>query len=118
MVGDNIENVLVKEFSPNGISDWNSLFYIVHLGGPKILDEIQQNLGLKEEKLRASRHVLSEYGNMKGPMKKSMEEVKTTTSDGLEWGVLFGFELGLTVENIVLRNILIDTPCISAHDDA
>jgi predicted naringenin-chalcone synthase len=68
MVGDNIENVLVKEFSPIGISDWNSLFYIVHLGGPKILDEIQQNLGLKEEKLRASRHVLSEYGNMEGPM--------------------------------------------------
>jgi hypothetical protein len=47
-----------------------------------------------------------------------MEEVKTTTSNGLAWGVLFGFELGLTVENIVLRNILIDTPCISPHDDA
>ena len=109
-----------------GISDWNSLFYIVHPGGPKILDDIQQNLGLKEEKLRASRHVLSEYGNMAGPcvifvldeMKKSMEEGKTTTGDGLEWGVLFGFGLGLTVETIVLRSIPIDTPCVSAHDDA
>ena len=47
-----------------------------------------------------------------------MEEVKTTTGDGLEWGVLFGFELGLTVETIVLHSIPIDTPCVSAHDDA
>jgi predicted naringenin-chalcone synthase len=50
MVGDNIENVLVEVFSPIGISDWNSLFYIVHPGGPKILDEIQQNLGLERGK--------------------------------------------------------------------
>ena len=47
-----------------------------------------------------------------------MEEVKTTTSDGLEWGVLFGFEPGLTIETIVLRSIPIDTPCVSAHDNA
>ena len=68
MVGNNIENVLVEAFSPIRISDWNSLFYIVHPGGLKILDKIQQNLGLKEEKLRTSRPVLSEYGNMVGPM--------------------------------------------------
>jgi hypothetical protein len=47
-----------------------------------------------------------------------MEEVMTTTGDGLKWGVLFGFEHSLPVENIVLRSIPIDTPCVSAHDDA
>ena len=50
--------------------------------------------------------------------KKNKKKVKTTTGDGLEWGVLFGFGLGLTVETIVLRSIPIDTPCVSAHDHA
>lgn len=46
-----------------GITDWNKLFYIVHHGGPSILDSFEAELGLTH-KLRASRHVLSEYGNM------------------------------------------------------
>ena len=60
--------------------------------------------------------------------KKSVEEVKTTTiwekntkkskNHGLEWGVLFGFKPGLTMETIVLRSIPIDTPCVSANDNA
>ena len=60
--------------------------------------------------------------------KKSVEEVKTTTiwekntkkskNHGLEWGVLFGFKSGLTMETIVLRSIPIDTPCVSSHDNA
>jgi chalcone synthase len=58
----NIERSLVESFSPIGISDWNSLFWIVHPGGPAIL--VEARLGLEEEKLRASRHVLSEFGNM------------------------------------------------------
>ena len=50
--------------------------------------------------------------------KKSMEEVKTTTGDGLEWGVLFGFEPSLTMETFMLRSFPIDTPCVSAYDNA
>lgn len=64
-------------------------------------DKVQENLGLKEKKLTASWHVLSEYVKMTGPCvlfvldemrKKSMKEGKITTGEGLEWGVLFGFE--------------------------
>ena len=43
---------------------------------------------------------------------------KKSKDHGLEWGVLFGFEPGLTMETIVLRSISIDTPCVSAHDNA
>ncbi|KAF2292736.1 hypothetical protein GH714_027727 [Hevea brasiliensis] len=103
-----------EAFSPIGISDWNSIFWIAHPGGPAILNQVEAKLSLKPEKMRASRHVLSEYGNMTSACvlfildemrKKSLEEGKVTTGEGLEWGVLFGFGPGLTIETVVLHSI-------------
>ncbi|KAJ7976312.1 Chalcone synthase [Quillaja saponaria] len=114
IISKNIEKSLNEAFSPIGISDWNSLFWIAHPGGPAILDQVEAKLGLKEEKLKATRNVLSEYGNMSSACvlfildemrKKSVEEGKGTTGDGLEWGVLFGFGPGLTVETVVLHSV-------------
>jgi len=65
-----------------------------------VKDDKVQDLGLKEKKLTASWHVLSEYVKMTGPCvlfvlddmrKKSMKDGKITIGEGLEWGVLFGF---------------------------
>ncbi|RZC60383.1 hypothetical protein C5167_022148 [Papaver somniferum] len=114
LISKNIEKSLDEAFKPIGITDWNSLFWIAHPGGPAILDQVEAKLGLKEEKLRATRHVLSEYGNMSSACvlfildemrKRSIEEGKSTTGDGLDWGVLFGFGPGLTVETVVLHSI-------------
>jgi chalcone synthase len=64
--------------------------------------------------MRDTRHILSEYGNMSSACvlfildemrRRSVEEGKTTTGEGLEWGVLFGFGPGLTVETVVLHSI-------------
>ncbi|KAJ4972758.1 hypothetical protein NE237_005932 [Protea cynaroides] len=116
----NIENCLLEAFKEIGISDWNSIFWIAHPGGPAILNQIETTLGMKEEKLKASRKVLSEFGNMSSPTvlfvldemrRKSMEEGKITTGEGFEWGVLLGFGPGLTIETMVLRSI----PTTSAH---
>ncbi|MCO8124601.1 type III polyketide synthase [Stieleria sp. TO1_6] len=48
--------------SPESIGDW-----IVHPGGPRILDATEQALGLPENELGHSREVLSELGNMSSP---------------------------------------------------
>ncbi|EEF48350.1 naringenin-chalcone synthase, putative [Ricinus communis] len=104
--------------SENGIvgHDWNSLFYIVHPGGPAVLKGLEEKLGLEKEKLRASRHVLSEYRNMWSPSvffildemrKNSFEEGKATTGEGLDLGVMFGLGPGLTAEGILLRSVAI-----------
>ncbi|CAI0555806.1 unnamed protein product [Linum tenue] len=112
LISKNIEKSLVEAFKPIGISDWNSLFWIAHPGGPAILDQVEEKLGLKPEKMRATREVLKEYGNMSSACvlfildemrKKSAEEGKLTSGEGLEWGVLFGFGPGLTVETVVLH---------------
>ncbi|ERN15745.1 hypothetical protein AMTR_s00039p00070110 [Amborella trichopoda] len=114
IISKNIDKALVEAFEPLGISDWNSLFWIAHPGGPAILDQVEAKLGLKEEKLRATRHVLSEFGNMSSACvlfildemrRKSAQDGCKTTGEGLEWGVLFGFGPGLTVETVALRGI-------------
>ena len=113
LIFEYIDKCMVEAFGPLGINDWNSLFFIVHPGGPAILDQIEAKLSLKKEKLEVSRHVLREYGNivsscvffvMDEMRKKSFKEEKATTGEGLEWGVLLGFGPGLTVETVVLRS--------------
>ena len=58
--------------------------------------------------------MLSEYGNMSSATvffildemrKKSIQEGKSTTGEGLKWGVLFGFGPGITVETVVLQSV-------------
>ncbi|KAI6700899.1 hypothetical protein NL676_015223 [Syzygium grande] len=99
LISKNIEKSLVEAFTPIGINDWNSIFWIAHPGGPAILDQVEAKLGLKEEKMRATRHVLSEYGNMSSACvlfildemrKKSAEEGRATTGEGLDWGSCSG----------------------------
>jgi chalcone synthase len=37
--------------------------------------------------------------------RKSKEDGLATTGEGLEWGVLFGFGPGLTIETVVLHSV-------------
>ncbi|KAK8298473.1 hypothetical protein V6Z11_D05G256700 [Gossypium hirsutum] len=91
-IANNIVQRMAEAFTPFGITEWENLFYVVHPGGAAILKGVEEKLGLNKEKLKASWHVLSEYGNMRSPT-----------------GVLFGFGQGLTVETIVLRSIATNT---------
>ncbi|KAF3438155.1 hypothetical protein FNV43_RR20911 [Rhamnella rubrinervis] len=115
-IGSNIEKCMEEALAPLGISDWNSVFYVVHPGGPAVLNQVEENLGLEPEKLRVSRDVLREYGNMWGPTvlfildemrKKVIDQGMATTGEGLEWGVLLAFGPGLTVETILLKSVAI-----------
>jgi chalcone synthase len=78
------------------------------------LDQVEAKLELQKEKMHATKHILNEYGNMSSACvlfildemrRRSAEEGKATTGEGLEWGVLFGFGPGLTVETVVLHSI-------------
>ncbi|XP_066320315.1 phenylpropanoylacetyl-CoA synthase-like [Miscanthus floridulus] len=90
---------------------WNDLFWAVHPGGRAILDSVEAALRLETEKLAASRHVLSEYGNMSSAtvvfVLKELHRRLTAKDDGdeetAEWGVMIAFGPGITVEIMVLR---------------
>ncbi|KAF8666127.1 hypothetical protein HU200_053843 [Digitaria exilis] len=114
LISANIERLLEEAFKPLGISDWNSIFWVAHPGGPAILNMVEAKAGIDKERLRATRHVLAEYGNMSSACvlfildemrKSSVKDGRATTGDGMDWGVLFGFGPGLTVETIVLHSV-------------
>ncbi|TVU15083.1 hypothetical protein EJB05_38585, partial [Eragrostis curvula] len=95
------------------IKDWNEeVFWVVHPGGRKILDVVECKLGLRKEKLEVSREVMRQHGNtlsscviivLEEMRRKSVKRSMGTTGEGLEWGLLFGFGPGITVETILLR---------------
>ena len=114
VIGENIETYLDDVFRPFGISDWNSLFWVLHPGGAAIIREIEGRVGLEKEKLKTTWNVLNEYGNMSSASvffildeirKKSLQEGKATTGEGLKWGVLVGLGPGITVETLVLQSV-------------
>ncbi|KAE8806879.1 Chalcone synthase 2 [Hordeum vulgare] len=119
LISENIEQALEDAFEPLGIHNWNSIFWIAHPGGPAILDRVEDRVGLDKKRMRASREVLSEYGNMSSASvlfvldvmrKSSAKDGLATTGEGKDWGVLFGFGPGLTVETLVLHSVPVPVP--------
>eukprot|EP00253_Pinus_taeda_P030648 PITA_30648 len=114
LISTNIENCLMEAFNQFKISDWNQLFWVVHPRGRAILDRVEAKLNLDPTKLITTRDIMSEYGNMSSACvhfildetrKASRDNECLTSGDGLEMGVLFGFELGLTIETVVLKSV-------------
>ncbi|KAF7824693.1 chalcone synthase-like [Senna tora] len=114
----NVKKCIFNAFGSLGITindnDFNSLFYVVHPGAKIILNVLDRVLGLKEEKLAASRTILKEFGNMWSSSvffvldemrKKSSNEGKTTTGEGCKWGALMTFGPGMIVETVVIQSV-------------
>ena len=86
----------------HGLSISDIDHWLVHPGGPQILDSVEQSLGLPEEALQISRSVLRRYGNMSSPtIFFIMKELFETKSDGRAVAMAFG--PGLTVELVLLH---------------
>jgi 1,3,6,8-tetrahydroxynaphthalene synthase len=55
----------LRQFAKQQDWDVSSLdFYVIHAGGPRILDDLSDLLGVPTEAFRHSRGVLSDYGNI------------------------------------------------------
>jgi predicted naringenin-chalcone synthase len=79
------------------ISEW-----IVHPGGPRILDAVIECLGLANETLNHSRNVLNRYGNMSSPtILFVLNELLQSEKEG--FCLMLGFGPGLTIEGALLN---------------
>ncbi|WVZ73595.1 hypothetical protein U9M48_021881, partial [Paspalum notatum var. saurae] len=99
----NIERALEDAFKPLGISDWNSIFWV-------ILDQVELKINLDKEQMCATRHVLSDtcvLFILDEMRKSSTEDGQATTGEGFDLGVLFGFGPALTVETVVFHSVSI-----------
>lgn len=86
----------------NGVSSRDVDHWLVHPGGPQILDAVEKAVGLPDGSLDHSRSVFREYGNMSSPtiffiMKRLIE------SGARGRAVVMAFGPGLTIELTLLE---------------
>ena len=92
-----VENALKNKLTKEKVTHW-----CLHPGGRKIIDTIQNRLGLTDEDVAYSRKVLAEYGNMSSPtilfvLKEIMDDISDQAANVL--GIAFG--PGLTMETFI-----------------
>ncbi|MFE0462117.1 type III polyketide synthase [Kitasatospora sp. NPDC058965] len=83
--------------------DWKASqldFYVVHAGGPRILDDLGTFLGVPPEAFRHSRATLTEYGNIASAV--VLDALDRLFAEGRaldeQRGILAGFGPGITAE--------------------
>uniref|UniRef100_I1QAV8 Chalcone synthase n=1 Tax=Oryza glaberrima TaxID=4538 RepID=I1QAV8_ORYGL len=109
MLAGNIKRCLADAFGAIGVAArWKDLFWAVHPGGRRILDLIEEALGLDNGAMAASRQVLREYGNMSGStvifvLNELRRRFAADGAEGADWGALMAFGPGITAETILLR---------------
>jgi predicted naringenin-chalcone synthase len=81
-------------------------FLAIHPGGRKILENIENELGIPKEKNQAAYCVLRNYGNMSSPtilfVLKAIWDRIGTDDEG-EYILSFAFGPGLTLESMLLK---------------
>ncbi len=78
----------------------------MHTGGDKIIKEIKNELGLSEDQLRATRSVLSEYGNMSSPtVWFVLKELLDAGIEKDEFCVMLAYGAGLSAHACLLRKV-------------
>jgi alkylresorcinol/alkylpyrone synthase len=87
--------------------DKESLMFAIHPGGPKIVEHIQDELGLRDDQVAMSKAVFRENGNMSSAtvphiLKEIIAETEIAAGTKV---VCLGFGPGLTVTGLVLEKI-------------
>ncbi len=77
--------------------------WVVHPGGPRIVDAVRDSVGLDEEDVALSRSVLRDFGNMSSATALFVLQRQFNRGDGEGDLVMLGFGPGLTMEGAVLR---------------
>lgn len=101
----NVEAFIDPLLERNGLTRSEVRFWGIHPGGSKILDYLQERLGLTAEHLAYSRAVLREYGNMSSPtVLFVLDQIQRHGSPQPgDHGVLMAFGPGLTMESALVR---------------
>ena len=81
-------------------------FYIIHAGGPRILDDLSRFLGVKAGMFSHSRSTLTEYGNIASVVVLDVlrRQFDSDLPDGAS-GIIAGFGPGITAEIILGKSV-------------
>lgn len=104
LVKDAVARVVKGVIEPRSLKIENIKHWALHTGGEKIINTIKSEIGLSEEQLRATRKVLSEYGNMSSPtVWFVMKEILKEGIEKGDWCIMVAFGAGLSAHAFLLR---------------
>ena len=100
-----IESTLRPLLQRHELSQSQIRFWVVHPGGRKVIDNVQRHFGMTDEKLRFSRLVLRNFGNMSSPTVMFVldEIVRNGDPRRGDWGVMIALGPGMAAEAALLR---------------
>ncbi|MBD8077792.1 type III polyketide synthase [Cellulosimicrobium arenosum] len=100
LLGD-VKTLLVEhDLTPDDVATW-----VVHAGGPRIIDSVRDALGLAEQDVHASRTSLRETGNLSSAsvLHVLAATLATSTAPPGSAAVLMAFGPGVSTELVLLR---------------
>jgi 3,5-dihydroxyphenylacetyl-CoA synthase len=105
LAGPLIERALQQLLRRHGLSLSDIRFWVVHPGGRKVIDNVQQHFGMTDAQLRFSRTVLRSYGNMSSPTVMFVLDEIVRNGDPCrgDWGVMIALGPGMAAEVALLR---------------
>jgi len=105
LAGSMIEQALQPLLQRHGLSRSQVRFWVVHPGGRKVIDNVQEHFGMTDEQLRFSRSVLRNYGNMSSPTVMFVLDEVARNGDPRpgDWGVMIALGPGMAAEAALLK---------------
>ncbi len=100
-VGRLVEGLL----APHALTCGDVAHWVVHPGGPEILERVQRRFGLSDDHLARSREVLADGGNRSSATVLFILESLVLSGELVpgQWIVVLAFGTGLTLEALLLR---------------
>jgi 3,5-dihydroxyphenylacetyl-CoA synthase len=105
LAGPIIEKCLNGLLASRGLRKEEIRFWVLHPGGRKVIDAAAEYLGLCEENLRFSRHVLRNFGNMSSPTVLFVlnEICRSREPQPGDYGVMMALGPGFVAEGALIR---------------
>jgi predicted naringenin-chalcone synthase len=100
-----VRKLVVDLLARNGLRIDDVDGWAVHPGGPKILDVVQDRLGLESSALEPSRAVLDAYGNCSSPTVLLVLDALRRRASPPRRVVMLAFGPGLTLYGTLLENL-------------
>jgi alkylresorcinol/alkylpyrone synthase len=100
-----VRGAVDRLLEPHGLRVEDVAHWVVHPGGPSILEVVQERLTISDEQMEPSWTVLREHGNCSSATVLLIldELIRAKRPSPGEWGVMLAFGPGLTVESTLLR---------------
>ncbi|HEX2770491.1 MAG TPA: 3-oxoacyl-[acyl-carrier-protein] synthase III C-terminal domain-containing protein [Geobacteraceae bacterium] len=98
--------VVADLLSSQGLKTDDISHWALHTGGEKIINAVRDEIGIPEERLRATREILAQYGNMSSPtVLFVLKEILQNGISAGEWCVMVAYGAGLSAHAFLLRKM-------------